>query len=133
MQHRQQHYVTRFAHDMDQLNTEVAASYNQTVQGMMYQGKSEKEAHNMAALSTKGRVQVQATLAAVKEMSGWTILRLYGMCRSYAGNSVEKKKAGFTDIKYFTLVHLFALYITVERISFLNLTFRWKSTYESSP
>ena len=72
MQHRQQHYVTRFAHDMDQLNTEVAASYNQTVQGMMYQGKSEKEAHNMAALSTKGRVQVQATLAAVKEMSGWT-------------------------------------------------------------
>ena len=37
MQHRQQHYVTRFAHDMDQLNTEVAASYNQTVQGMMYQ------------------------------------------------------------------------------------------------
>lgn len=26
----------------------------------------------MAALSTKGRVQVQATLAAVKEMSGWT-------------------------------------------------------------
>ena len=24
MQHRQQHYVTRFAHDMDQLNTEVA-------------------------------------------------------------------------------------------------------------
>ena len=72
MQHRQQHYVTRFAHDMDQLNTEIAASYNQTVQGMMYQGKSEKEAHNMAALSTKGRVQVQATLAAVKEMSGWT-------------------------------------------------------------
>ena len=61
------------------------------------------------------------------------ILRAVGMCRSYAGNSVEKKKAGFTDIKYFTLVHLFALYITVERISFLNLTFRWKSTYESSP
>lgn len=72
MQHRQQHYVTRFAHGMDLFNTEVAASYNQTVQGMMYQGKSEKEAHNMAALSTKGRVQVQATLAAVKEMSGWT-------------------------------------------------------------
>lgn len=61
------------------------------------------------------------------------ILRLYSMCRSYAGNSVEKKEAGFTDIKYFTLVHLFALYITVERISFLNLTFRWKSTYESFP
>ena len=27
----------------------------------------------MAALSAKGKVQVQATLSAIKEMSGWTI------------------------------------------------------------
>ena len=44
-----------------------------TVQGMQYQGKSETEAHNMAAMSVKGRIQVQATLSAVKEMAGWTI------------------------------------------------------------
>ena len=27
----------------------------------------------MAAISTKGKVQVQATLSAVKEMAGWTV------------------------------------------------------------
>ena len=27
----------------------------------------------MAATSTKGRIQVQATLSAVKEMAGWTL------------------------------------------------------------
>ena len=73
MQHRQQHYVTRFAQDRDLLNPEVSASYSQTVKGMQYQGKSETEAHNMAAMSVKGRIQVQATLSAVKEMAGWTI------------------------------------------------------------
>lgn len=72
MQHRQQHYVTRFAQDRDLLNPEVAASYVQTVKGMQYQGKSEQEAEQMAAMSAKGSVQVQATLSAVKEMSGWT-------------------------------------------------------------
>lgn len=72
MQHRQQHYVTRFAQDRDLLNPEVAASYSQTVKGMQYQGKSGQEAEQMAAMSAKGSVQVQATLSAVKEMSGWT-------------------------------------------------------------
>ena len=36
-------------------------------------GLSETEARNMAAISTKGRIQVQATLSALKEMAGWTI------------------------------------------------------------
>ena len=72
MQYRQQHYVTRFAQDRDLLNPEVAASYVQTVKGMQYQGKSEQESEQMAAMSAKGSVQVQATLSAVKEMSGWT-------------------------------------------------------------
>ena len=36
------------------------------------QGKSETEAEQMAATSMKGKVQVQATLTAVKEMAGWT-------------------------------------------------------------
>ena len=72
MQHRQQHYITRFAHDVDRVVAQNAASYDQTVRGMRYQGKSETEAENMAAISTKGKIQVQATLSAVKEMSGWT-------------------------------------------------------------
>ena len=36
------------------------------------QGKSETEAEQMAAISLKGKIQVQATLTAVKEMAGWT-------------------------------------------------------------
>lgn len=72
LQERQQHYVTRYAQNVDMLHPEASASFMQTVQGMQYQGKSKQEAINMAAMSTKGRIQVQATLSAVKEMAGWT-------------------------------------------------------------
>lgn len=72
LQERQQHYVTRYAQNVDMLHPEASASFTQTVQGMEYQGKSKAEAINMAAMSTKGRIQVQATLSAVKEMAGWT-------------------------------------------------------------
>ena len=73
LQERQQHYITRYAQNVDLVNPEASASYTNTVQGMQYQGKSETEAHNMSAMSVKGRIQVQATLSAVKEMAGWTI------------------------------------------------------------
>lgn len=73
LQERQQHYITRYAQNVDLVNPEASASYTNTVQGMQYQGKSETEAHNMADMSVKGRIQVQATLSAVKEMAGWTI------------------------------------------------------------
>lgn len=73
LQERQQHYITRYAQNVDLVNPEASASYINTVQGMQHQGKSETEAHHMAAMSVKGRIQVQATLSAVKEMAGWTI------------------------------------------------------------
>ena len=73
LQERQQHYITRYAQNVDLVNPEASSSYSNTVQGMQYQGKSETEAHSMAAMSVKGRIQVQATLSAVKEMAGWTI------------------------------------------------------------
>ena len=73
LQERQQHYVTRYAQNVDLLNPDASTSFLGTVQGMKYQGKSETEARNMAAISTKGRIQVQATLSALKEMAGWTI------------------------------------------------------------
>lgn len=72
LQERQQHYVTRYAQNVDRMNPDAEASYTQTARGMRYQGKSETEAEQMASISTKGRIQVQATLSAVKEMSGWT-------------------------------------------------------------
>lgn len=73
LQERQQHYITRYAQNVDMMHPEASASFMQTVQGMQYQGKSKQEAVNMAATSTKGRIQVQATLSAVKEMAGWTL------------------------------------------------------------
>ena len=73
LQERQQHYITRYAQEVDMMHPEAAASYTNTVRGMQYQGKSETEAQHMAAMSMKGRIQVQATLSAVKEMAGWTI------------------------------------------------------------
>ena len=73
LQERQQHYITRYAQNVDMMHPEASASFTQTVQGMQYQGKSKQEAVNMAAISTKGRIQVQATLSAVKEMAGWTL------------------------------------------------------------
>ena len=72
-QHRQQHYITRYAQEYDRMNQTIAANYDQAARGMMYQGKSETEAQQMASISTKGKVQVQATITAIKEMSGWTI------------------------------------------------------------
>lgn len=72
MQHRQQYYVTRYAHDFDRTQTETAATYDQTIRGMKYQGKSPTEAETMAAMSLKGKIQVQAVITTIKEMSGWT-------------------------------------------------------------
>ena len=73
LQERQQNYVTRYAQDIDLLHPDASASFMSTVRGMSYQGKSKAEAVNMPAMSVKGRVQVQATLVAVKEMAGWTL------------------------------------------------------------
>ena len=75
LQYRQQYYITRYAHDYNRTATEIAQQYDGTARGMQIQGKSETEAQIIAAMSTKGKVQVQATLSAIKEMAGWT---LYG-------------------------------------------------------
>ena len=72
LQERQQHYITRFAQNYDRTDYVTTQQYQQTIMGMKMQGKSETEAENMAAMSVKGKVQVQATLTAVKEMAGWT-------------------------------------------------------------
>lgn len=73
LQHRQQHYIVRLAHDYDRTEPEAAANYDRTIMGMQMQGKSKAEAETMAAISTKGKVQVQATLLALKDLAGLTI------------------------------------------------------------
>ncbi len=70
--HRTQHYVERFAAESD-ATSEAAVTFNRTRMGMMMQGRSYDEATQMASMSAKGSIQVQATLVALKEISGWTI------------------------------------------------------------
>lgn len=72
LQERQQHYVTRYAQNVDAMNYDANAAYSRTRQGMIYQGRSTVEAEQMASMSAKGRIQVQATLSALKEMAGLT-------------------------------------------------------------
>lgn len=71
--HRSQDYIERFAQEVDSSNSIAETSFKRTQMGMMIQGKSYGEATQMASLSTKGSVQMQATLVALKEITGWTI------------------------------------------------------------
>lgn len=67
------YYVSRLSQNVDMLNPEIAGTFTQTQMGSMQQGKSVEDAQIMATQSVKGRIQIQATLAALKEISGWTI------------------------------------------------------------
>ena len=71
--HRSQNYIERFAQNLDSSDSETAASFKRIQMGMVMQGKSYEEATQMASISSKGGVQSQATLVALKEISGWTI------------------------------------------------------------
>ena len=70
---KQLYYVSRLSQNVDMLNPEIAGTFTQTQMGSMQQGKSVEDAQIMATQSVKGRIQIQATLAALKEISGWTI------------------------------------------------------------
>ncbi len=99
LQHRQQYYVTRFAQDYDRTSMETAKTYDQTVRGMQYQGKSVTEAQNMAAMSTKGKVQVQATLVSHQGDGRLDLLRLSAMCRTDARSPLAQAQYQGTDAR----------------------------------
>lgn len=71
--HRSQNYIERFAQTLDSSDSETSASFKRTQMGTIMQGKSYEEATQMASVSTKGGIQLQATLVALKEITGWTI------------------------------------------------------------
>lgn len=75
---RSQHYIVSLSQNVDRMDTEFTASYDNTQVGMMMQGYSYEQAEQIAATSTKGRIQVQATLSALKEITGWTIYASVG-------------------------------------------------------
>lgn len=72
LQNRQQHYTTMYAAQTDAVTPETEMQFKRTVMGSKMQGRSEEEGQIMATMSAKGKVQVQATLSALKEIAGWT-------------------------------------------------------------
>lgn len=67
------YYTNRLSQDVDQMNPEIAGTFNMTQMGSMLQGKSYEDALILASMSVKGQIQVQGTLAALKETTGCTI------------------------------------------------------------
>lgn len=73
LQERQQHYITRFAQEVREDNPSSAARFVQSVRLGQRQGKDPFEATRLASTSLKGQVTLQATLVAMKDITGSTI------------------------------------------------------------
>ena len=72
----QQYYVTRLAQGVDAVNSISSATAIQMRRMGMASGKSTLEASQLAATSLKGQVLKQATIVAMKDITGETIILL---------------------------------------------------------
>ncbi|MDR3326556.1 MAG: hypothetical protein LBT04_00210 [Prevotellaceae bacterium] len=70
---KQNEYTVRFAQEADGTNYDVAAAFQRTQTAAMMQGASYENAQSLATLSLNGRIQKQAALAALKEVTGYVI------------------------------------------------------------
>lgn len=78
MNDRQQYHVTRLVQNMDGENPLAATAFMQTKRMGQAGGKSTAEAEQLATTSMKGRITVQSTIVAMKEITGQTVLLLLG-------------------------------------------------------
>lgn len=76
--HRQQFYVTRLAQTVDSENAIASNAFRQAQHMAQATGKSTTEATQFAATTLKGRLAVQATIVAMKDVTGQTVLLLLG-------------------------------------------------------
>lgn len=74
--HRQQYYIARLAQNVDSENLMAASTFTQTKHTAQASGKSGIEADQLAATSIKARIAKQATLVAMKDITGNTVLLL---------------------------------------------------------
>ena len=74
--HRQQYYIARLAQNVDSENLMAASTFTQTKRTAQASGKSGIEAEQLAATSIKARIAKQATLVAMKDITGNTVLLL---------------------------------------------------------
>lgn len=75
---KQQYYVTRLSQTVDSTNPLASAAFMQTKRIGQAGGKGTMEAGQLAATSLKGRITVQATIVAMKDITGETIWLLLG-------------------------------------------------------
>lgn len=73
LQEKQQHYITRFVQDVRPDNPQSSISFAQASLLGQMQGKDGLEASRLASTMLKGKVSLQATLVAMKDITGSTI------------------------------------------------------------
>lgn len=73
---RQQYYIARLSQDIDAMNPDAAATHAQNRAVGKLSGKSASEAEMFSLTVMKGRVAVQATIVAMKEITGITVILL---------------------------------------------------------
>lgn len=78
LNHKQQYYITRLAQTVDGENTLAATAFIQTKHMGQARGKGTTEAEQLATISLKGRITVQSTIVAMKDITGQTVLLLVG-------------------------------------------------------
>lgn len=71
---RQQYYITRLSQDVDAVAPLSGAARAQAVAAARAGGRGTFEAEQMSATAMKGRVTVQATIVAMKEITGNTVI-----------------------------------------------------------
>lgn len=70
---RQQYYITRLSQDVDATNPMVAAAHARNIAVGKASGKSSFESEQFSTVALKGRVTLQVTISAMKEITGTTI------------------------------------------------------------
>jgi len=78
LHHRQEQHIAAMTEYADASNADFLSNYKRTVSGAKMQGHSEEAAHHLATISSKGKIQQQAMLVTLKEITGWTVYLCLG-------------------------------------------------------
>lgn len=73
---RQQYHITRLSENIDPTNPLAAETYARDMLVGRSTGKGSYEAQQFSTLAMKGRVTVQATIVAIKEITGNTVIMI---------------------------------------------------------
>lgn len=71
---RQQYYISRLSQNVDAMNPTALTAENQNLYIGKAAGKGSYEARQFSATAMKGKVTVQATIVAMKEITGTTVI-----------------------------------------------------------